>query len=115
MANIRYSLFNSAKISPGICKDSIYKLHTIAQAPKSSLFSFLGFNAALPRKRLNWGRGVFLNCRCMDFFLNRMNSRQGIIKKKQDTIFEISIGSPNYIKIHLKMQFRFAPVFSNDP
>jgi hypothetical protein len=27
-----------------------------------------------------------------DIFLNRMNSQQGIVKKKQDTIFEISIG-----------------------
>jgi len=34
------------------------------------------------------GRGVFLNTRSMDnLFLNRMNSRQGIIKKKQETIF----------------------------
>ena len=33
-------------------------------------------------------RGVFLNTRSMDnLFLNRMNSRQGIIKKKQETIF----------------------------
>jgi hypothetical protein len=32
-------------------------------------------------------RGVFLNTRFMDnLFLNRMNSRQGIIKKKQETI-----------------------------
>jgi hypothetical protein len=61
-------------------------------------------------------REVFLNCRCMDnLFLNRMNSRQWIVKKKQETIFEISIGSLNYIKILLKMRFRFTPVFSNDP
>jgi hypothetical protein len=34
------------------------------------------------------GRGVFLNTRSIDnLFLNRMNSRQGIIKKKQETIF----------------------------
>ena len=34
------------------------------------------------------GRGVFLNHRYMDdLFLNRMNSRQGIVKKKQETIF----------------------------
>jgi len=43
-------------------------------------------------------RGVFLkNNRYMDkFLLNRMNSRQGIIKKKQGTIFENSIGSKRY-------------------
>ncbi len=35
------------------------------------------------------GRGVFLNSRCMDnLFLNRMNSRQGIVKKEQETIFK---------------------------
>ena len=43
------------------------------------------------------GRGVFLNRRSMDnLFLNRMNSRQGIVKKKQETIFEISIDSLHY-------------------
>jgi hypothetical protein len=32
------------------------------------------------------GRGVFLNRRYMDnLFLNRMNSRQGIVKKEQET------------------------------
>jgi hypothetical protein len=62
------------------------------------------------------GRGVFLNNRYMDnLFLNRMNSRKGIVKKKQETIFEISIGSLYYFKIFLKIQFRYAPVFSNDP
>ena len=62
------------------------------------------------------GRGVSLNNRCMDnLFLNRMNSRQGIVKKKQETIFEISIGSMYYFKILLKIQFRYAPVFSNNP
>jgi len=36
---------------------------------------------------------VFLNNRCMDnLFLNRMISRQGIVKKKLETIFEISLG-----------------------
>jgi hypothetical protein len=35
------------------------------------------------------GRGVFLNSSCMDnLFLNRMNSRQGIVKKEQETIFK---------------------------
>ena len=50
-----------------------------------------------------------------DLFLNRMNSRQGIVKKKQETIFEISIGSLHDFKILLKNQCRYAPVFSNDP
>jgi hypothetical protein len=44
-----------------------------------------------------------------------MNSRQGIVKKKQKTIFEISIGSLHQFKILLKTRFRYAPVFSNDP
>ena len=47
--------------------------------------------------RYTRGRGVFLNNRSMDnLFLNRMNSRQGIVKKKQETIFGISIGSLRY-------------------
>jgi hypothetical protein len=50
-----------------------------------------------------------------NLFLNRMNSQQGIVKKKQETIFEISIGSLHFLKILLKIQFRCAPVFSNDP
>jgi hypothetical protein len=38
--------------------------------------------------------GNFLKSRCMDnLFLNRMNSRQGIVKKEQETIFEVSMGS----------------------
>jgi hypothetical protein len=62
------------------------------------------------------GRGVFLNNRSMNnFLLSRMNSRQGIEKKKQESIFEISIGSMDYLKISLKIRFRYAPVFSNDP
>ena len=32
-----------------------------------------------------------------NIFLNRMNSRQRIVKKKQETIFEISIGSLQYV------------------
>jgi len=60
--------------------------------------------------------GVFLNNRYMDnLFLNRMNSRQGLVKKKQETIFEISIGSQHHFKILLKIQFRYAPVFPKDP
>jgi hypothetical protein len=50
-----------------------------------------------------------------NLFLNRMNPRQGIVKNKQETIFEISIGSLHYFKILLKIRFRYAPVFSNDP
>jgi len=33
-----------------------------------------------------------------NLFLNRMNSRQGIVKKKQETIFEISIGALHHFK-----------------
>ena len=47
-----------------------------------------------------------------DLFLNRMNSRQGIAKKEQETVFEISIGSLHYFKILLKIPFRYAPVLS---
>jgi hypothetical protein len=50
-----------------------------------------------------------------NLFLNRMNSWQGIVKKKQETIFEIFIGALHHFKILLKIQFRFAPIFSNDP
>jgi hypothetical protein len=61
-------------------------------------------------------RGVFLNNRYMDnLLLNRMNSRQGIVKKKQETIFEISIGCLHDFKILLKIQSRYTPIFSNDP
>jgi len=45
------------------------------------------------------GRGVFLNSRYMDnLFLKRMNSRQGIVMKKQETIFEISISLLHNLK-----------------
>jgi len=44
-----------------------------------------------------------------------MNSRQGIVKKKQEPIFETSIGFLHYFKIPLKIRFRYALVFSNDP
>jgi hypothetical protein len=47
-----------------------------------------------------------------DLFLSRMNSRQGIVKKKQDTIFGISIGSQHYFKETILL---YAPDFSNDP
>ena len=50
-----------------------------------------------------------------NLLLNRMNSWQGTIKKKQGTIFEISIGSMHYLKILLKIRFRYVPVFSDDP
>jgi hypothetical protein len=65
---------------------------------------------------LNGRWGVFLNNRYMDnLLLNRMNSWQGIVKKKQETIFEISTGSMHYLKILLKIRFRYVPVFSDDP
>jgi hypothetical protein len=50
-----------------------------------------------------------------NFFLNRMNSQQRIVKKKQETIFEISIGFLHCFKILLKLRFRYSLVFSNDP
>jgi len=60
--------------------------------------------------------GEFFKHRYMDnLFLNRMNSRQGIVKKEQKAIFEISIGSLHCFKISLKIRFRYAPVLSNDP
>ena len=62
------------------------------------------------------GRGVFPNNSYMDnLLLKRMNSRQGIVKKKQETIFGITIGCMHCFKILLKIQIRYAPVFSNDP
>jgi hypothetical protein len=75
------------------------------------------------------GQRVFLNSRYMDnLLLNRMitpeadktagggqDSWQGIVKKKQENIFEISIDSMHYFKILLMIRFRYAPVFSNDP
>jgi hypothetical protein len=62
------------------------------------------------------GRGVFLNNRYMDdLFLNRMNSRQGIVKKKQETIFEISIGPPRYIKFVLRYDFGMRLFFLTIP
>ena len=62
------------------------------------------------------GRGVFLNRRSMDnLFLNRMNSRQGIVKNKQEAIFEISIGSPRYIKFFLRYDFGMRLLFLTIP
>jgi len=62
------------------------------------------------------GRRVFLNNRYMDnLFLNRMNSRQEIVKDKQEAIFEISIGSLHHFKILLMTRFRYAPVFKTIP
>jgi hypothetical protein len=49
-----------------------------------------------------------------NLILNRMNSRQGVVKKKQKTIFGISIGSLCNFKIILKIRYRLSPVFSND-
>jgi len=67
-----------------------------------------------------------LSNRSMDnLFLNRMitpkadkpagggqGSRQGGVMKKQETIFDISIGSSYYFQVLLKIRFRYAPVFS---
>ena len=50
-----------------------------------------------------------------NLFLNRMNSRKGIVEKEQENIFEISIGSLHNFKISLNILFRHAPVLSNDP
>jgi hypothetical protein len=45
------------------------------------------------------GRGIFLNSRCMDdLFLNRMNSRPGIVKKEQEPILKISTEHMHYVK-----------------
>jgi hypothetical protein len=49
------------------------------------------------------------------FFLNRMNSLQGIVKIEQEAISDISIGSLHCFKISLKIRFQHAPVLSNDP
>jgi hypothetical protein len=58
-----------------------------------------GLNADIGRKdhfemaSNHLGQGCIPNSRCMDnLLLNRMNSRQGIVKKEQDAIFIISIG-----------------------
>ncbi len=62
------------------------------------------------------GRGVFLNCRSMDnLFLNRTNSRQENVKKKQEAIFKISIGSPRYIKFFLRYDFGMRLFFLTIP
>jgi len=50
-----------------------------------------------------------------NLFLNRVNSRQGFVKKEQESIFEKSIGLPYNLQFLLKMRFRNAPVLSNDP
>jgi hypothetical protein len=44
-----------------------------------------------------------------------MNSRQGIVKKKQETTFEIKIDFLHYFKILIEIRFQYAPVFSDDP
>ena len=61
-------------------------------------------------------RGVFLNNRSMDnLFLNRMNLRQGTVKKNQKTICEISISFQRYFRILLQIRFWYAPVFLTIP
>jgi len=49
------------------------------------------------------GLGVFLYSRSMDnLFLKRVNSWQGIVKKKQEPIFEKSIGLSHNLQFLLK-------------
>jgi hypothetical protein len=87
------------------------KIPFIGILPKANLFARYSIFIFYMK-----GQKVFLNNRYMDnLFLNRMNSRQGIVKKKQETIFEISIGFLYHFKILLKTRFRYAAVFSNDP
>ncbi len=50
-----------------------------------------------------------------NLFLNRMNSRQGIVEKEQETIFEISIGSLHNFKISLKINFYMRLFFLTIP
>jgi hypothetical protein len=46
-----------------------------------------------------------------NLFLNRMNSRQGIVKKEQDKIFKITMGK--FIILNsFKGTYRHAPVLS---
>jgi hypothetical protein len=48
------------------------------------------------------GRFYFLNRSMDNPFLNRVNSRQGLVKKEQEPIFEESIGSLCDLKISFK-------------
>jgi len=50
-----------------------------------------------------------------NLFLNRMNSRQEIVKKKQESIFEISIGSLHHFKILLRHDFGMRLFFLTIP
>jgi len=50
-----------------------------------------------------------------NLFINRMNSWQEIVKKKQETIFEISIGSLYQFKILLKTRFGMRLFFLTIP
>jgi hypothetical protein len=43
------------------------------------------------------------------------DSRQGIVKKKQETIFEISIGFQHYFRIILKIRFGIHLFFRTIP
>jgi len=62
------------------------------------------------------GQGVFLKSRSMDdLFLKRVNSRQGLVKKEQEPVFEKSIGSLYNLQLLLRIRFWHAPVLSNDP
>ena len=48
-------------------------------------------------------------------FLNRMNSRQGIVDKEQETIFEISIGLLHNFTISLEINFYMRLFFLTIP
>gem|GEM_PF-715683 len=62
------------------------------------------------------GRRVFLNNRYMDnLFLKPHELATRDRKKKQETIFEISIGSLHHFKILLKTRFRYALFFLTIP
>jgi hypothetical protein len=50
-----------------------------------------------------------------NLFLNRVNSRQGLVKKEQDSIFVKSIDLIPNLKFRLRILFLYAPVLSNDP
>jgi hypothetical protein len=50
-----------------------------------------------------------------NLFLNRMNSRQGIVKKKQETIFEISIGLCIILKFFERYNFGMRLFFLTIP
>jgi hypothetical protein len=50
-----------------------------------------------------------------NLFLKRVNSRQGLVQKEQEPVFEKLIGSLHNLQFLLRIRFRHAPVISNDP